>query len=175
MILYLRLLEVLIRCWMSPRVGPLEISRLPMWVRPWDCDANLHMNNGRFMTVMDLGRLHLMGRAKVFGLLLRRRWFPVVSAADIRFMRPLRPFERYTLETEVLAWDDRWFYMEQRFITGRGIVAQGRIKGGFFHEGRSVAPIELLRVAGIERPSPLLPEAFARWAALHTGRSATRG
>mgnify|MGYP003290859366 CR=1 FL=1 len=38
------------------RRGVLDDSRVCFRVLPNDCDVNLHMNNGRYWTIMDLGR-----------------------------------------------------------------------------------------------------------------------
>jgi acyl-CoA thioesterase FadM len=48
------------------RRGPLDllgesVVRFRVW--PGDLDFNLHMNNGRYLTLMGLGRLDLMARA----------------------------------------------------------------------------------------------------------------
>jgi acyl-CoA thioesterase FadM len=169
--LYLRLLGIVLRSWLERRASPLVTGRLPLWVKPWDCDLNRHMNNGRYLTIMDLGRLHLMGRAKVFGALLARGWWPVVAAADLQFRGSLHPFERFLLETEVAGWDERWFYLEQRFVRGGRTLVRGWVKGGFLHGRAPVPPADVLRLAGVEGASPELPEALARWAGLHTLRS----
>ena len=58
--LYLRLLFLLFRLIGLPRKGPLEESRVAFRVLPTDCDINLHMNNGRYLSFMNLGRLHLV-------------------------------------------------------------------------------------------------------------------
>jgi len=58
--LYLRLL----RLWLKVRRGSVEqqlnSSRLPLRVWPNDLDLFGHMNNGRYLTLMDLGRLQIV-------------------------------------------------------------------------------------------------------------------
>ena len=53
--LYLRLLLLLLRIWRLPRRGVLDESRAAFHVLPNDCDINFHMNNGRYLSFMDLG------------------------------------------------------------------------------------------------------------------------
>ena len=50
------------------------LLQLPLRVLPNDLDTNLHLNNGRYLTLMDLGRVDLMLRMGVMGELRRRRW-----------------------------------------------------------------------------------------------------
>jgi acyl-CoA thioesterase FadM len=48
---------------------PLESDILNLRVWPNDIDFNLHLNNARYLSVMDYGRIHMLARA---GLLSRR-------------------------------------------------------------------------------------------------------
>jgi hypothetical protein len=57
--LYLRLICVLWKIWRLPRKGVFDESRVTFRVLPTDCDVNFHLNNGRYLAFMDLGRLHL--------------------------------------------------------------------------------------------------------------------
>ena len=110
--LYLRLLWLLWRMRSVVRRGLFEESRVAFRVWPNDCDLNLHMNNGRYLTFMDLGRTHLMGQAGMLKEMLRRRWLPVLAAAEITFIRSLAPFERFELVTRLVTWDEKYVYLE---------------------------------------------------------------
>ncbi len=68
---------------------PLATSVLQLRVWPNDLDVNLHMNNGRYLTVMDLGRMDLLVRAGLWGPLLCHRWTALLGGATIRYKRPL--------------------------------------------------------------------------------------
>ena len=81
--LYLRLLLLLLRIWRLPRRGVLDESRAAFHVLPNDCDINFHMNNGRYLSFMDLGRVHLMEQSGLLPVILKQGWMPVLSAADI--------------------------------------------------------------------------------------------
>ena len=61
--LYLRLLWLLWRLRSVQRRGLFEESRVAFCVWPNDCDLNLHMNSGRYPTLMDLGRVHLTAQS----------------------------------------------------------------------------------------------------------------
>ena len=61
--LIFRLLKTLLLYLLRPtRRGILEESVVRFRVWPNDLDTNLHMNNGRYLTLMDLGRLDLLLR-----------------------------------------------------------------------------------------------------------------
>lgn len=145
------------------RLGVLDESRLPLRVWPVDLDTNGHMNNGRYLTLMDYGRLDLVARNGLGRAVLKHRWQPVVAASMIRYRKPLRPFERYELCTRIACFDDKWFFLEQRFEAGGELAAQAFVRGTFRGRGVTVSTSRLLEVMGASVPSPPVPEAILRW------------
>ncbi|MDC4227572.1 MAG: thioesterase family protein [Candidatus Manganitrophus sp.] len=87
--LFIRLVAILIGSFFRPSLKPLDTSVLTLRVWPTDLDINAHMNNGRFLTVMDLGRLDLIARTPLGKtVVLRSRWQPIVASAFIRYFPP---------------------------------------------------------------------------------------
>jgi acyl-CoA thioesterase FadM len=161
--LYLRLLRVLFKLLTVAPRALLDPARLRFRVWPTDCDLNLHMNNGRYLTFMDLGRVYLLGQARMIGTLWRKRWTPVLGAAEINFIRPLDPFQAFELVTRVLTWDERYFYIEQRFESRGRLCAIGMVKGVFLGRGERVASRQLLDALGLDLEAPPLPEVVRHW------------
>lgn len=147
------------------KVDPLAEVRLPMRVWPVDIDTNLHLNNGRYLTLMDMGRFAHVMRTGLMPALLRNRWSPILGGATVQFRRELRIFQRFELVTRLVAWDEKWFYIEHRFEVGGDLHARGLVRGVIKEGRKTVAPAELLRAAGHEGPSPELPPAFSSWLA----------
>jgi acyl-CoA thioesterase FadM len=126
--LWLRLLWLLLTTPLRPKLTPLgDASLLAFRVWPHDLDTSLHMNNGRYWSLMDLGRTDLMLRTGLWRAVLRHRWVPVVNAGAIRFRRELRAFRPFRLETTILCWQENWLVMQHRLIShgrdGAEIVA----------------------------------------------------
>ncbi len=163
--LWLRLIALLLSClWRSRLQAPLDASRLAFRVWPHDLDTSLHMNNGRYWTLMDLGRVDLVLRSGLWKVVLRRRWTPVVSAAEIRFRRELRAFQRFSLETRILGWTETHMIMEHRMTTADGVAAMGLVMAAMYERGarRFVPMREMLAAVGVEQESPPLgPEVLA--------------
>jgi len=114
--LWLRLLRVLLASRFAALLPmPGGVSVLHFRVMPHDLDLALHMNNGRYLTIMDLGRLDMMARAGLLRAVLKHGWTPIASAIKIRYRRELKLFERFRLETRLLYWDDHSVVMEQVF------------------------------------------------------------
>ena len=84
--LILRLIKVLVAALFGQRLGVLDSSILTFRVWPNDLDINLHMNNGRYLTIMDLGRADLMIRCGLGKVILKRRWMPVLGAVTIQYV-----------------------------------------------------------------------------------------
>lgn len=169
--LYLRVLYVLLRAlFVKPitNVRDPALVRLRVW--PNDLDANMHMNNGRYLTIMDLGRMDLILRSGLLRLALKRKYQPVLAAAQMRFRIQMKPLRPYDLETRVVCWDDKWVYMEQRFlfVTGQktgAVAAIGIVKGGFYDpKTRTTVPTsDLLRALNLPSDSPEFPPHIKEW------------
>lgn len=163
--LLFRLLIVFFSALLSRRgMGPLDTSVLSMRVWLNDIDTNLHMNNGRYFTVADLGRLDLMIRSGMLGMVLKHKWAPALGGATVRFRRELKPFQPYRLKTRVLCWEGRWIYLEHVFEAMDGqMAAVIVVKGVFLERGRSVDTSELMHHMGIDLPSPPMPADIRAW------------
>ncbi|HEY8384080.1 MAG TPA: thioesterase family protein [Microvirga sp.] len=122
--LWLRLLHLFLTAFRRPKLQALDVSRLSFRVWPHDLDTSLHMNNGRYWTLMDQGRADLMIRTGLWRAILKHGWTPVVSAAKIRFRRELKPFQPFTLESRVITWAETWIVMEHRMVTRRSDGSQ---------------------------------------------------
>ncbi len=146
--LYGRFLVLLLRLLLRPsRLGPGQSCRTEFVVLPQDLDINLHLNNGRYLTLMDLGRLDFMGRAGMLWPALRRGWLPVLGGAEIDFYRPIGPFCKFTLETTLESWDEKWFVMRQSFFIEDRLAAVGRVKGLLLKGREKIPPARVLELS----------------------------
>jgi acyl-CoA thioesterase FadM len=160
--LWFRLILYLLTVWRRPRLAPPhDASELAFRVWPTDLDTSLHMNNGRYLTIMDLGRLDLMVRSGLWRAVLRHRWTPIANAVHIRFRRELGPLQTFTLRTELQSWTTSIVVMQQRFIFAGGqrageIAASALFVGGLYdRKAKAFVPIErLMSELGVEAASP---------------------
>lgn len=164
--LYFRLLKVLFAFFLRSRgMELLGESRVRFRVWPNDLDTNGHMNNGRFLTLLDLGRLDLLLRIGTLRTVLKNKWNPVLASAQVRFRRPLNLFQSFEIVTRILCWDEKWIYMEQRMIRGEDVVLHAYLRGVFVSKQGSVPITKLLRAMGIDREPPPMPVAISTWIA----------
>ena len=73
-------------------LGVLDEDRLRMHVWPNDIDFNLHLNNARYLNIMDYARTHLLARTGLLEHVLRSRWQPMVGAVWMTYRRSLPVF-----------------------------------------------------------------------------------
>ncbi len=160
----LRLWSTLASGLVKGRVDPLDECRVALHVWPNDLDSNLHMNNSRYLLAMDLGRWDFSVRTGLIQVAFRRRWFPVLGSAMLRFRRPLDPFQRFELVTRLATWDEKWCWFEQRFEVGGRLHAVGHVKALVRGREGSVSMAAVLAAighAGVEPPA--MPETICLW------------
>lgn len=160
--LWFRLFWLLMTARMRGHIDlPRESSLLSFRVWPHDLDLSLHMNNGRYLTLMDLGRLDVMVRSGLWREVLRDKWTPIASAITVRFQRELRPFQKFRLDTKLLCWDASLVVMEQTFLIEGGprdgqTAARALFKGGLYDrkERKFVQIAQLMTLLGVSEISP---------------------
>ena len=168
--LYFRFIFLLIKSFLNPQKQDLfDPCETQFKVNLMDLDLNFHMNNGRFLSLMDLGRIDLMIKSQVFKKLITQGYYPVIVSESIRFKKSLELFQNFSIISQLDSWDEKDFYINQRFIVnhngGTDLVAEGYIKGRFKQRKRqgSVPTSEIFMKAGYELPvKPKTPLAEAQ-------------
>jgi acyl-CoA thioesterase FadM len=144
-------------------MGVLDEDRLRMRVWPNDIDINLHMNNARYLNIMDYARTHLLARTRLLEHIIHSRWQPLVGAVWITYRRSLPLFSGFQLTSRLACWDERWFYIEQTFTGREGLVAVGWVKGILRDAQGSVEPQKVIEGVAPGAVSPPVSEVIATW------------
>jgi acyl-CoA thioesterase FadM len=142
------------------RVGIFGESVVRFTVLPTDCDLNVHLNAGRFVSFMDVARIELIGRARLLAPLIRRGWRPVMGGCTVLYRRSIQPFERFTIRSRCAGWDEKWFYIEHVVENANGeFAARGLMRTLIRGREGNIEPTRVLALIGEEHtPSPPLPE-----------------
>jgi acyl-CoA thioesterase FadM len=148
----------------GPRQDPLAPVRTPTRVWPGDVDINNHLNNGRYLTLLDLGRYDWAIRSGIHKALAPEGWQPVVAAATVRFRRPLDLFDKIDLTTRIVFWDEKWFYIEHGIEKSGAVHMKALVRCTVLGPKGSVPMAEVLKALGEEeRAVPPLPDAVRLW------------
>ncbi len=153
------------------RIGVFDEDVLRLRVWPQDIDFNLHLNNARYLSFMDYGRIHLCAATGILTPVLRERWIPLVGSLSITYRRSLGLFAAFTLTTRTLCWDEKWVYMEQVFRSTvspsqEGLVAIAWVKGLFRATDGNVPPQRIVDLIAPGTVSPSVPESLEHWNSL---------
>lgn len=158
--LWLRLLLMRLA---APRRSPVDLLGecvTPFRVLPGDLDLLRHMNNGRYLTILDVARLDYIARSGLGRVLSEKGWYPIVTAETIAFHRALTLWEPFTVTTVTTGWDERSLVLEQTFRLGRNgagpVVAEAVVRALMLRRGGGRVPTaEMLAAAG--RPAATAP------------------
>jgi acyl-CoA thioesterase FadM len=143
-----------------------HVSTHRIW--PWDLDPWMELNNGRTLTLFDLGRVPLVNRMGLRRVLRGKGWGLTVAGNSTRYRRRVTVFEKLTMKTRLIGWDARFLYTEQSMWRGEECTSHILIRSAIVQaaQGRAgiVTPAEFARALGVPPESPPLPEWVIAWA-----------
>ncbi|MCE7510028.1 thioesterase family protein [Alloalcanivorax xenomutans] len=128
-----------------------------------DIDINLHLNNGKYVKIMDRCRLE---HGVVTGLLdrmIKARTHTIVANTEIAYIRELRPYQRFQVHTRILGWDDKYTYYDQRFESQRKLHTHALLRLAHLYGGKPISPQAFQEMTGLNRRSPVLPDYVQDW------------
>ncbi len=169
--LWFRLLLMLLRRpWRKP-VGGLDTTVVKMRVWPLDLDFNRHVTNGRYFTMADVGRMDYVLRSGAYKVALRHKAFPIVGDVWGKFRRELRLFEAFEIHSRMLGWDDKWVFVEHRFMRNELVIGVVMMRGLFRSAKGLVDPQEFIAEMNLAPQSPPLPDWLSAWSESCDGMS----
>ncbi len=168
--LYLRLLWALLR---STRLNSIELGdwiERRLRVLPNDLDINGHMNNGRYLTIIDLMLVEYFVRSGFAKAMLRAGWRPMSGGAFITYRKGLKPWQRYRVRFALVGADHAWNYMRFEFLREDGaLCAAGYMKGAAVGRDGLVPNQRSYAKLGREFVQSALPRPVQHWLAAEAG------
>ena len=140
------------------KVDLLATTRVRLRVWPNGLDFNLHVNNGRYLALADIGAVHWIVRTGSLGLLRQHKTFPVIGGAIAKFRHGLKVFQTFEIHTRLIGWDSKLVFFEHRFVRKERVI--GVVAGRAVLKAQSgpIDPQVLSAEMGHSAPSPELPE-----------------
>ena len=108
-----RLLMTTLRANVRKPLAVDGVSEILFYCRPWDIDMFMEMNNGRILTLFDLGRFDLSIRTGLSKILRQNRWGLAVAGGSARYRKRVRMLDKVTMRTQLAGVDDKWFFVSQ--------------------------------------------------------------
>jgi acyl-CoA thioesterase FadM len=145
------------------QVSDVGVRNFVVW--PTDIDIFMHMNNGIYLTLLDIARFDLMKRAGAWQKLKKLKIHPVVVQETITFRKSLTPWLRFQVQTKLIGWDEQAFFIGQRFVVKGEIYAEAVVKLRFLQSPKGTpTPDEVNgKLGGWPGVIPVLPKWVTEW------------
>ena len=155
----------------DPKLGVTDMHVSTHYCLPMDIDIWWELNNGRTLTLYDMGRIPLGYRTDLFEALKKNRWGLTVAGSCPRYRRRVRLFDKVTMKTRLAGWDDKFLYMEQSMWKSDGECASHvLIRSAITDRKGIVAPAKVMEAMGYETVSPVMSEWVQAWVESETKR-----
>ena len=143
--------------------GFLEKASRSFRVGLRDIDFNMHINNARYMVLMEKARWDHPVQTGTWDAMVKNKANFIVAGIEMGYIREIRLFKKFEVETTYLGWDDKYFYLEQRFVADGKIHAYGLVKAVFMQQGKVGVPAKLAEQLKLGVPTEPLPEHMELW------------
>lgn len=148
MILYpnYRILKFYIKSKFITNINLLETSTLNMRVNFLDIDPFMEMNNGRYLTIMDVGRIN-HGFCTGFNddVIKHRLGFTVVGTS-IKYRYRLPLWRKFKMTSTIIGIDTKWFYWHHEFYSDDRITTAAIVRTGVLYKSKLIKIDELERL-----------------------------
>ena len=145
----------------APRLSLLETDSFHLRVWPNDLDGFLELNNGRILSLYDIGRFTLSTRIGLMPVVRQRGWAFAVAGSFIRYRHRVTLFQRVEIRTRVVGRDGRFILMEQAMWRGDTCTSHLLARTVVTSKDGVVNPADVLDALG--QPRDFFPEVPA-WA-----------
>lgn len=147
------------------KVGLMDACRTSFYVLPTDVDILFHLNNGRYLSIMDLARTNQMIRCGYLKKFNDHAIYPVIASETIRFKKSINLFKRFDIITKIIGWDDKFIYVSQVFIRKNSICALSIVKVCFLSKKttKRLTTAEFTSLINLKQSSPVLPQWIHDW------------
>lgn len=147
----------------APRlaVDAVHVSHHTCW--PWDIDPWMELNNGRTLTLYDLGRVPLAVRTGLAGAVRAHGWGLAVAGTSIRYRRRVRAFERIEMRSAFVGRDARFLYVAQAMHRGGEAVSSALIRSAVTSAEGIVATDRVMAAMGLPDWNHPLPAWVEAW------------
>ena len=147
-------------------LDPTAVGTIQLTTLPTDIDILRHMNNGRYLSLFDLGRWDLLIRTGLFDAMKKQGWYAVVSSETITFRKSLELWQRFEVQSRFIGHDEKALYLEHRAVVGGEVYARAIVRARMLRRtGGTVSNEELFAAVGKPEGVPEIDAWVHDWAA----------
>ncbi len=167
---FLRLgIEILI----NRRAAPLAIDGVHVsrhTCLPWDLDMWSELNNGRTLSLYDLGRLPLAMRTGMLRATRAKGWGLTIAGVSMRYRRRVVLFDRFEMRSRAVARDARFFYLHQAMYRKGEALSAGIYRLAIVGSSGIVPTDAVVAAMGVPDWNPPMPDWIQAWIDAETAR-----
>ena len=141
--------------------GETHVSHHVCW--PHDIDVWMELNNGRTLTLYDLGRIVMFRRMGFPKVMRERRWAGTILGGSTRYRKRVRAFDRIEMRSRIAGWDERFSYAEQSMRVDGVVTSHALLRMGVTSRDGLVPSADVEAALGLDGPPPL-PDWIRAWA-----------
>jgi len=140
-----------------------EVHQSVHYCHPLDLDVWMELNNGRTLTLYDLGRIPMVRRTGLIGAMSKRGWSFTVAGVSVRYRRRVTVFNRLEMRSAVIGRDHRFIYIQQS-MWHKGEAASSALFRLAVTGPDGIVPTEMV-VTELGQPdwNPALPDWVQAW------------
>lgn len=138
-----------------------HVSQHICW--PWDLDIFVELNNGRTLTLFDLGRVPMAVRMGLMQLLRKTGWGLTIAGSSVRYRRRVRMFHKVEMRSRCVGWDQRFMYLEQSMWRKGECTSHALFRAAVTDQNGIVTTDRVLAALGHTETPPPLPDWVQAW------------
>lgn len=137
---------------------------------PWDIDFAMELNNGRTLTLYDLGRFPMGIRGGLLKILRKNRWSFTMAGVIVRYRRRVTMFQRLEMHSQTIGRDDRFIYIQQVMYRKGEATSAVVYRVAVFNKNGIVPTQDFVDAMGYPDWNPELPDWVQSWSAAEAER-----
>ena len=143
------------------RLGPLpldgeHVNRMRAW--PWDIDPFGDLNNGRIVTLSDVGRISFFRRIGLIAAMRRRRWGLAMAGSAPQYRKRVTMWTPLSFRTRLVGRDARFLFVRHVLYARDVPAAEIACRLVTTEKGRIAPTDEVMAELGAPDWNPPLPD-----------------
>ena len=124
------------------------------WITPFDTGIAT-LKSDRYFQLVEAAQLDFGLQTGLSRALITSKLSFVNAAQNLRFLRPIRVFQRVRVDSSVAYFDEKCVYFQHDFYAKDVLCAQAWVKSKFKHGTITAAPAQFLGACAVAKPKHL--------------------
>ncbi len=142
-------------------IDGVHISHHICW--PVDLDLWRELNNGRTLTIYDLGRIQLARRIGLLKALKAQGWGMTIAGVTARYRKRVVMFDHFEMRSKALGHDGRFLYLQQSMWKDGTALSSAVFRVAVVGPNGIVATDEVAGAMGAAGWNPEMPGWVQSW------------